>query len=67
VPAVPDLPFTQAVIWIDRESALPRRLEIIEQSGATRTLHLKNLRPNAKISDNVFAFKIPAGARVVDQ
>jgi outer membrane lipoprotein carrier protein len=67
VPAVPDLPFTQAVIWIDRESALPRRLEIVEQSGATRTLHLKNLRPNAKISDNVFAFKVPAGARVVDQ
>jgi outer membrane lipoprotein-sorting protein len=67
VPAVPDLPFTEAVLWIDRENALPRRLEIAERSGASRTLHLKNLRPNAKVSEQVFAFKVPAGARVVDQ
>ncbi len=30
VPAVPDLPFTKAVVWLDRETALPRRLEIHE-------------------------------------
>jgi outer membrane lipoprotein-sorting protein len=67
VPAVPDLPFTQAVIWIDREDALPRRLEILEQSGATRTLRLSSLRTNARISDGTFKFKVPSGARVVDQ
>jgi outer membrane lipoprotein-sorting protein len=67
VPAVPDLPFTQAVIWLDREDALPRRLEILEQSGATRTLQLSRLRVNAPIADNTFRFKVPAGARVVDQ
>jgi hypothetical protein len=43
-PAVPDLPFTKAVIWVDRKDALPRRLEIHEQSGATRTLALSRLR-----------------------
>jgi outer membrane lipoprotein-sorting protein len=64
---VPDLPFTQAVIWLDREDALPRRLEILEQSGATRTLQLSRLRVNAPIADNTFRFKVPAGARVVDQ
>lgn len=67
VPAVPDLPFTQAVIWLDREDALPRRLEIQEQSGATRTLQLARLRTNERVPDPTFTFKIPPGARVVDQ
>ncbi|MBA3761322.1 MAG: outer membrane lipoprotein carrier protein LolA [Gemmatimonadota bacterium] len=67
VPAVPDMPFTEAIIWLDREDALPRRLEIREQSGATRTLKLARLRVNQKVPDRTFAFKVPAGARVVDQ
>jgi outer membrane lipoprotein carrier protein len=67
VPAVPDLPFTQAVIWLDREDALPRRLEIQEKSGATRTLRLAKLRTNERVGDRTFIFKVPAGARVVDQ
>lgn len=67
VPAVPDLPFTQAVIWLDREDALPRRLEIQEQSGATRTLRLAKLRTNERVTDRTFTFKVPADARVVDQ
>lgn len=67
VPAVPDMPFTEAVIWLDRESALPRRLEIHEQSGATRTLRLARLRVNQKVPERTFTFKVPAGARVIDQ
>lgn len=67
VPAVPNLPFTQAVIWLDREDALPRRLEIQEQSGATRTLRLARLRTNARVPERTFTFTVPAGARVVDQ
>jgi outer membrane lipoprotein carrier protein len=67
VPAVPDLPFERAVIWLDRESALPRRLEIHEQSGATRTLKLSRIRVNQAVSDRTFTFKVPEGVRVVDQ
>jgi outer membrane lipoprotein-sorting protein len=67
VPAVPNLPFTEAIVWLDREDALPRRLEIQEHSGATRTLQLTRLRTNAQIADGTFSFKVPAGARVVDQ
>lgn len=67
VPAVPDLPFTRAVVWLDREDALPRKLEIHEQSGATRTLHLMRLRVNAAVPKQTFTFKVPRGARVVDQ
>jgi outer membrane lipoprotein carrier protein len=67
VPAVPDLPFTRAVIWLDRENALPRRLEIHEQSGATRTLRLFRLRVNESVPKRTFSFKVPSGVRVVDQ
>ena len=66
-PAVPDLPFERAVIWLDRQDGLPRRLEITERSGALRTLALTNLRLNRRVPDSTFEFEVPAGARVVDQ
>jgi outer membrane lipoprotein carrier protein len=67
VPAVPNLPFGEAVIWLDQESALPRRLEIHEESGATRTLNLKRIRVNESLPEQTFTFKVPSGVRVVDQ
>jgi outer membrane lipoprotein carrier protein len=67
IPAVPNLPFTKAVVWIDREDALPRRLEIHEESGATRTLSLSHLRVNQSVPAATFEFKVPSGVRVVDQ
>jgi outer membrane lipoprotein carrier protein len=67
IPTVPNLPFTKAVIWLDRESALPRRLEIHEESGATRTLNLSKLKVNEKVSPQTFQFKVPSGVRVIDQ
>jgi outer membrane lipoprotein-sorting protein len=67
VPAVPDLPFTKAVVWLDRGDALPRRLEIQEQSGATRRLDLKRIQVNQSLPARTFTFKVPSGARVVDQ
>ena len=66
-PAVPDLPFERAVIWLDRQDGLPRRLEITEKSGALRTLALSNLRINGRVPDSTFEFKVPSGVRVVDQ
>jgi outer membrane lipoprotein carrier protein len=67
IPAVPNLPFTKAVIWLDRQDALPRRLEIHEESGATRTLNLTRLRVNESLPDQTFRFKVPSGVRIVDQ
>jgi outer membrane lipoprotein carrier protein len=67
IPAVPDLPFSKALVWVDRADALPRRLEIHEQSGATRTLTLSNIRVNQSLPPQTFTFKVPRGARVVDQ
>ncbi len=67
VPAVPDLPFTKAIVWLDRGDALPRRLEIQEQSGATRRLDLKRIQVNQSLPARTFTFKVPSGVRVVDQ
>jgi outer membrane lipoprotein carrier protein len=67
VPAVSDLPFKKAIIWLDRDDALPRRLEIQEESGATRTLDLKRIRVNQTLPARTFAFKVPNGVRIVDQ
>jgi len=67
VPAVPDLPFEKAVLWLDRADGVPRRLEITEHSGATRTLTLSKVRVNQSVPDSTFRFKVPPGVRVVDQ
>jgi outer membrane lipoprotein carrier protein len=67
VPAVPDLPFERAVLWLDRADGVPRRLEITERSGATRTLTLSKVQVNQPVSDRTFTFEVPSGVRVVDQ
>jgi outer membrane lipoprotein carrier protein len=67
VPAVPDLPFDRAILWLDRDDALPRRLEITEHSGATRTLTLSKVRVNQPVPAGAFAFQVPEGVRVVEQ
>jgi hypothetical protein len=54
-------------VWLDRDNALPRRLEIHEESGATRTLSLFRIRVNESLPNQTFAFKPPKGVRVVDQ
>jgi len=66
-PAVPDLPFERAILWLDKEDGLPRRLEITEHSGATRTLTLSKVRTNRTVPDGTFTFRVPSGVRIVDQ
>lgn len=66
-PAVPDLPFTRAVIWLGRADGLPRRLEIEERSGSSRTLTLSRLRTNQRVPESTFRFDVPQGVRIIDQ
>jgi outer membrane lipoprotein carrier protein len=66
-PAVPDLPFDRAVLWLDKADGLPRRLDITEHSGATRTLILSKVRTDGSLPKDTFTFKVPSGVRVVDQ
>ena len=67
VPNGASLSFSKAVLWLDREEGLPRRIELDEAQGVRRILLLSQLRPNAAISRELFEFKIPKGTRVVDQ
>jgi outer membrane lipoprotein carrier protein len=66
-PAVPDLPFERAVLWLDRQDALPRKLDITENSGSRRILTLTKVQVNRSVPDGTFRFDVPSGVRVVDQ
>jgi outer membrane lipoprotein carrier protein len=67
VPAVPNLPFEKAIVWLDQQDALPRRLEITEQSGSHRVLTLSKVQVNRSLPAASFAFDVPSGVRIVDQ
>ncbi len=61
------IPFKQATVWLDRQDALPRKLEILEHSGAHRTLTLRNVKVNRKVAPSTFVFAVPPGVRIIDQ
>jgi len=67
VPAATDAPYTEAIVWVDRDDGLLRRVDITEQSGQRRTVILRNLAVNAAVAPREFTFSVPSGARVVDQ
>lgn len=67
IPIAPELPFSRAVVWLDREDALPRRLEITERRGGVRTITLSRLRLNERLPRDAFQFDVPNGVRIVDQ
>jgi outer membrane lipoprotein carrier protein len=66
IPREEDMPFTRAVVWLDRADALPRRLEVREPGGSLRTIDLSGLKPNAPVSRKTFEFEVPRGTRVVE-
>lgn len=67
VPTAPDQPYSEAVIWVDRDDGLVRRIEIAETSGQRRTVVLRQVTVNAGVPQREFTFSVPSGARVVDQ
>ena len=67
VPRADNLNFSKAVLWLDRDEALPRRIELEESAGVRRILTLSQVRPNASVDKTVFEFRVPRGVRVVDQ
>ncbi|HEU5217602.1 MAG TPA: outer membrane lipoprotein carrier protein LolA [Gemmatimonadales bacterium] len=67
VPRGTSLNFSRAVLWLDQEDALPRRIELDEGPGTRRILTLSRIRTNAAIPPDIFEFKVPRGVRIVDQ
>jgi outer membrane lipoprotein carrier protein len=67
VPKQPgSVPYRRVDIWVDRQDALPRQVEISEVSGAVRRISFDRLRVNTSIPARMFTFTPPAGVRVVD-
>ena len=62
-----DAPYTGATLWVSKKDGLVRRLEIVETSGQTRTIILRNVAVNRPINSREFRFSQPAGTQVVDQ
>lgn len=67
VPKQDDQPYRDAVIWVDRDDGLVRRIEITETWSQHRTVILTNLKVNAGAPGREFTFAPPGGVRVVDQ
>lgn len=66
-PTTPDPQFRRAIVWIDQATSLPRKLEISERVGSTRTITLSRLRPDGAVPPAMVEFKAPKGVRVIDQ
>jgi outer membrane lipoprotein carrier protein len=67
VPRGSNLNFSRAVLWLDQDDALPRRIELDEGPGTRRILTLSKIRTNTPIAPDIFEFKVPRGVRIVDQ
>lgn len=59
--------FTKAIVWVDDDDAYIREFDLTEPNGISRHVHLTSIEPNAQVSKALFAFSMPAGAKVVDQ
>ncbi len=66
VPRDRNAPYRRVLIWVDRQDALVRRVEITDATGAIRRLTFDRLRTNTAIPPAMFSFQPPRGARVVD-
>jgi outer membrane lipoprotein carrier protein len=67
IPLSSELPFSRAVVWLDKADALPRRLEIAERRGGLRTITLSHVRTDTRLPQGAFDFTVPEGVRIVDQ
>lgn len=59
-------PYRHVRVWVDAESYLVRKFEIMERNETLRTVVLRDLRPNRPIADETFSFTPPAGVDVFE-
>ncbi|HSM08011.1 MAG TPA: outer membrane lipoprotein carrier protein LolA [Gemmatimonadota bacterium] len=59
-------PYRHVRVWVDAESYLVRKFEIMERNETLRTVVLRDLRPNRPITDEIFSFTPPAGVDVFE-
>jgi outer membrane lipoprotein carrier protein len=54
------------IVVVDRQTLQIRALTAADQQGGRSTFEFANYRENTGVADNVFAFKIPRGADVIN-
>ena len=59
-------PYRTARVWVDKDSFLVRRFEIVEENETVRTVILDALQPNQPIADSAFEFVPPEGTDVFE-
>jgi outer membrane lipoprotein-sorting protein len=64
IPKAGDPGYSEAVIWVDRNDGLVRRMDITEPSGQHRIVSLRRLCVNPDVPPGEFRFSPPAGVRV---
>ena len=57
--------YRKAEVWIGRERSLVRRVQIHDENGSVRTVHLSDIRLDPSIPAGTFAFTPPAGTQVI--
>lgn len=62
-----DMPFKRATVWFDRDSRMPRKLDIEETRDHRRILTLSRLLINGSIPPSTFSCKTPIGTKIIDQ
>ncbi|MFQ5528963.1 MAG: outer membrane lipoprotein carrier protein LolA [Gemmatimonadota bacterium] len=61
-----DSPYRRVRVWVDADSFLVRKFEILETNETLRIVVLRELKPNQPISDDTFRFTPPAGSDVFE-
>lgn len=59
-------PYRHVRVWVDSDSYLVRKFEIMEENETLRTVILRDLQPNQRIPDATFSFTPPAGVDVFE-
>ena len=60
-----DARYREAIVWIDTGDRTVSRIEIHDENGSVRTVHLSNIRFEPTIPEGTFVFTPPAGTQVI--
>ena len=61
------MPFQKVGVWVNKTSSFPELTEFYSQEGKTvMSIEMKNVKTNQGISPELFTFKVPEGAQVMD-
>lgn len=58
-------PYRSAVLWIEADGSLLRKVEITEENGSVRTVTLGEVQVSPRFATDTFSFTPPAGAQVI--